>query len=176
MRRCIVIVMWSWAERAMARSPPTNSACHPLQESFGYRLIYGSNKSLVTRLCHNTDGGATGVRCGRRPQIRFLPLVKHTSKVLDVLRTLARDPERSKYRTAACRPDAKWSAAAGRPTSPHLNRDSCALFRRLQRPFASSSLHAVVQSINYTHPFVLTLFIFKAPNYVLARTLTERVV
>jgi len=78
----------------------------------------------VTHLCHNTDGGATGVRSGRRPQIPFLPLVKHTSKVLDVLRTLARDPERSKYRTAACRPDAKWSAAAGRPTSPHLNRDS----------------------------------------------------
>jgi len=78
----------------------------------------------VTRLCHNTDGGATGVRSGRRPQIPYLPLVKHTSKVLDVLRTLARDPERSKYRTAACRPDAKWSAAAGRPTSPHLNRDS----------------------------------------------------
>jgi len=26
------------------------------------------------------------------------------------------------------------------------------------------------------YQFVLTLFIFKAPNYVLARTLTERVV
>jgi len=62
--------------------------------------------------------------CVLRPQIPLLLLVKHSSKVLDVLRTLARVPERSKYRTAACRPDAKWSAAAGRPTSPHLNRDS----------------------------------------------------
>jgi len=97
--------------------------------------------------CQYTDGGATGVRSGRRPQIPFLPLVKHTSKVpmvappacvlgggrkfvfcrwssSKVLDVLTRDPERSKYRTAACRPDAKWSAAAGRPTSPHLNRDS----------------------------------------------------
>jgi len=78
----------------------------------------------VTRLCHNTDGGATGVRSGLRLQIPFLPLVKHSSKELDVFRTLARVPQRSKYRTAACIPDAKWSAAAGRPTSPHLNWDS----------------------------------------------------
>ena len=28
----------------------------------------------------------------------------------------------------------------------------------------------------FVRSFVLTLFIFKAPNYVLARTLTERVV
>ena len=78
----------------------------------------------MTRLCHDTNGGATGVRSGLRPQIPFLPLVKHSSKELDVFRTLARVPERSKYRKAACRPDAKWSAAAGRPTSPHLNRNS----------------------------------------------------
>jgi len=78
----------------------------------------------VTRLCHDINGGATGVRSGLRPQIPFLPPVKHSSKELDVFRTLARVPERSKYRTAACRTDAKWSTAAGRPTSPHLNRDS----------------------------------------------------
>jgi len=65
------------------------------------------------------------VRSGLRPQIHFLPLVKHSSKELDVFRTLARVPERSKYRKAACRLDAKWSAAAGRPTSPHLNQNSC---------------------------------------------------
>ena len=78
----------------------------------------------MTRLCHDTDGGATSVRSGLRPQIPFLPLDKHSSKQLDVFRTRARVPERSKYCTATCRPDAKWSAAAGRPTSPHLNRDS----------------------------------------------------
>jgi len=78
----------------------------------------------VTRLCHDTNGGATGVPSGLRPQIPFLPLVKHSSEELNVFRTLARVPERSKYRKAACRPDAKWSAAAGRPTSLHLNRNS----------------------------------------------------
>jgi len=78
----------------------------------------------VTRLCHDTNVGATCVRSGLRPQIPFLPLVQHSSKKLDVFRTLARVPERSKYRKAACRPDAKWSATAGRPTSPHLNRNS----------------------------------------------------
>ena len=32
------------------------------------------------------------------------------------------------------------------------------------------------EMINFVRSFVLTLFIFKAPNYVLARTLTERVI
>ena len=34
------------------------------------------------------------------------------------------------------------------------------------------------KTVSFSHrkQFVLTLFIFKAPNYVLARTLTERVV
>jgi len=94
------------------------------EKSLGYRPISGSNKSLVTRLCHDTNVGATCVRSGLRPQIPFLLLVKHSSKQLDVFRTLDRVPERSKYRKAAYRPDAKWSAAAGRPTSPHLNRNS----------------------------------------------------
>jgi len=78
----------------------------------------------VTLLCHDTNGGATSMRSGLWPQIPFLPLDKHSSKELDVFRTHARVPERSKYRTATCRPDAKWSAAASQPTSPHLNRDS----------------------------------------------------
>ena len=116
--------MWRWVERAMAKvTPSTISACHPLRNFFGYQPISGSNKSLVARLCHDTDGGATGVRSGL-PQIPFLPLVKHSSKELHFFWTLARVPERSKYCTAICRPDAMWSAAAGRPTSPRLNRDS----------------------------------------------------
>ena len=116
--------MWRWVERAMAKVTPQFLLATHCEKAFGYRPISGSNKSLVTRLCHDTNGGATGVRSGLRPQIPFLPLVKHSSKELDVFRTLARVPERSKYRKAACRPDAKWSAAAGRPTSPHLNRNS----------------------------------------------------
>jgi len=36
----------------------------------------------VTRLCHDTYGGTTGVRSGLRPQIPFLPLVKPSSTEL----------------------------------------------------------------------------------------------
>jgi len=44
--------------------------------------------------------------------------------------------------------------------------------------FCSASLPTPVFSFfpSFSRSFVLTLFIFKAPNYVLARTLTERVV
>ena len=37
-------------------------------------------------------------------------------------------------------------------------------------------LGTVIQTVFHFRSFVLTLFIFKAQNYVLARTLTERVV
>jgi len=47
--------------------------------------------------------------------------------------------------------------------------------------YDSPQLEVVVVDCNFlmepiVRSFVLTLFIFKAPNYVLARTLTERVV
>jgi len=103
----------------------------------------------VTRLCQDTNGGATGVLSGLRPQIPFLPLVKHSSKELDVFRTLARVPERSKYRKAAYRPDAKWSAAAGWPTSPHLNQNSSPV-----RFSAVSNGHFEIQVVCRV-PFVL---------------------
>ena len=38
------------------------------------------------------------------------------------------------------------------------------------------SKHSVLRFENAARSFVLTLFNFKAPNYMLARTLTERVV
>ena len=44
----------------------------------------------------------------------------------------------------------------------------------LHSSFLVSQTTIIVFKINRS--FVLTLFIFKAPNYVLARTLTERVV
>ena len=37
-------------------------------------------------------------------------------------------------------------------------------------------LQGLKEGVFQVRSFVLTLFIFKAPNYVLARTLTERVV
>jgi len=104
--------------------PPQFLLVTHCEKSFGYQPISASNKSLVTRLCHDTDGGAASVRSRLRLQVPFLALVKHSSKEIKVFRTLACVWERSKYRTATCRPDLKWSAAAGRPTSPHFNRDS----------------------------------------------------
>ena len=71
--------MWSWVERASLRShPPQFLLATHCENSVGYRPISDSNKSLVARLCHDTDGVSTGVRSGLRPRIPTPSLGPHT--------------------------------------------------------------------------------------------------
>jgi len=117
--------MLSWVERAMAEvTPSTISAYHPLRKIFWLP----ANIWLEQIIC---DPSMPRYRWWRHRRAFWAAAADSFSAAGQALlqrtgrfRTLARVPERSKYRKAACRPDAKWSAAADRPTSPHLNLNS----------------------------------------------------
>ena len=59
---------------------------------------------------------------------------------------------------------------------PGPNKNVVSGFCEKEPPTLKQIIGAGSNFVDFTSSFVLTLFIFKAPNYMLARTLTERVV
>jgi len=70
----------------------------------------------------------------------------------------------------------KHEAAIAGLASEGLARIWAALERAAIQKVTFAVENGAQREIATVRSFVLTLFIFKAPNYVLARTLTERVV